>query len=456
MAVSDTSSDRNVSRARLFQTRDTIAAVSTAPGRAAIAVIRMSGPEAGAALDAIAGPRPEPRRASVRAIRDPRDARLIDRGLALWLPGPGSATGEDMAEIHVHGGRAVVAAALDALFACPGVRAAEPGEFTRRAVLAGRMDIAEAEGLADLLAAETEAQRRQAVLQAEGALSAVVERWRERLVGAMALIEAGIDFSDEDGVPAEARAQARDELEALSADISDALADTRAERLRDGFRVAIVGPPNAGKSSLLNALARRDVAIVTDIPGTTRDVLEVHLDLGGFPVIVADTAGLRETEDAIELEGVRRAAARAETADLALWIEDATRPGGTPPALSAAILWRVANKIDVAAEGAPEADHRVSARTGAGLDALVAALGRAAGEALGAGEDVGVTRARHREAFAAVSASLAEALDGWDDLADELLAELLRRASDDLGRIAGRIGVEDVLERVFSSFCIGK
>jgi tRNA modification GTPase len=451
-----TSSDRNVSGASMFQTRDTIAAVSTAPGRAAIAIVRISGPEAGTALDTIAGPRPEPRRASVRAVRDPRDARLIDRGLALWLPGPGSATGEDMAELHLHGGRAVVTATLDALFACPGVRAAEPGEFTRRAVLAGRMDLAEAEGLADLLAAETEAQRRQAMLQAEGALSAVVERWRERLVGAMALVEAGIDFSDEDGVPAEARAQAREVIGALLADMSDALADSRAERLRDGFRVAIVGPPNAGKSSLLNALARRDVAIVTDIPGTTRDVLEIHLDLDGFPVILADTAGLRETEDAIELEGVRRAAARAEAADLALWIEDATATGDAPPTLSAAALWRVANKIDLAPEAALDADHRLSARTGAGLDALITALGRAAGDALEAGEDVGMTRARHREALTAVSASLAEALDGWDELADELLAELLRRASDDLGRITGRIGVEDVLDRVFSSFCIGK
>jgi tRNA modification GTPase len=451
----NSSPDPEPSATSIPAARRTIAAVSSGHGRAAVAVLRLSGPDAGPALDALAGPRPVPRRASLRAIRDPRDDRLIDRGLALWLPGPASATGEDMAELHLHGGPAVIAAALDALFACPGVRAAEPGEFTRRAVLAGRMDLAEAEGLGDLLAAETEAQRRQAILQSEGGFSALVDGWRERLVGAMALIEAGIDFSDEEGVPPSVRVRARDDVAALAGSIEAALADTRAERLRDGFRVAIVGPPNAGKSSLLNALARREVAIVTDVPGTTRDVLEVHLDLDGLPVLLADTAGLREARDEAEREGVRRAAARARSADLALWLADASAPAD-PAGVSATLLWRVANKIDLAPESVWPADHRVSARTGAGLDGLLTALSAAAREALGTGEAVGVTRARHREALAAAHEALTRAASDWERLPDEILAEILRQAAEDLGRVTGRIGVEDVLDRIFAAFCIGK
>lgn len=439
----------------MFTPRETIAAVSTAPGKAAIAVIRLSGPEAGAALSALSGRLPEPRRASLRAMRDPRGGGLIDRGVALWLPGPASQTGEDMAELHLHGGRAVMTAALDALLSLPGLRAAEPGEFVRRAFLNGRLDLAEAEGLADLLAAETEAQRRQAVRQSEGALSALIDGWREALLNAMALVEAGIDFSDEDDVPREARAAARSGAEALAGEIAAALRDTRAERLREGFSVAILGQPNVGKSSLLNALARREVAIVTDAPGTTRDVLEVHLDLGGLPVTLADTAGLRDAEDAAEQEGVRRARARAEVSDLALWIDDASAPV-EPPALPGVALWRVANKIDVAPDGGADADHRISARTGEGLDGLVAALARAGRDALGAGEHVGLTRARHRDALAAVAGELDAALGRWDGLPDELLAEHLRRAATELGRITGKVGVEDVLGKIFSEFCIGK
>lgn len=439
---------------RPLPSRDTIAAVSTAPGRAAIAVIRVSGPASGAALDALAGKRPDPRRAALRALRDPRDAKLIDRALALWFPGPASATGEDLAELHLHGGRAVVAAALDALLALPGLRAAEPGEFTRRAFAAGKLDLAEAEGLADLLEAETEAQRRQAILQSEGALSALVENWRERLVGAMALVEAGIDFSDEDGVPDETRAAAREDVERLAHEIAAALADTRAERLREGFRVALLGRPNAGKSSLLNALARREIAIVTEVPGTTRDVLEARLDLGGYPVVVVDTAGLREAQDLAEREGVRRAEAQGQAADLVLWLEDAAALE-EPPVIAAREVWRIASKADLAPASSDDR-RRVSARTGEGLDDLVAALGAAASEALGAGEAPGLTRTRHRDALRAVAVELDAALTQWNALPEELLAERLRTAATELGRITGRIGVEEVLGRVFSSFCIGK
>ena len=418
-------------------------------------MLRVSGPDAGACLSAIAGGLPQPRRASFRAFRDPQGGALIDRGLALWFPGPGSATGEDLAELHVHGGRAVTAAMLAAVLATPGVRLAEPGEFTRRAFIAGRMDLAEAEGLADLLDAETEAQRRQALLHSEGALSAVVDRWRDRLVGAMALVEAGIDFSDEDGVPEEVRAQARAEIESLAADIGASLADRRAERLRAGFQVALVGRPNAGKSSLLNALARREIAIVTEAVGTTRDVIEAHLDLDGVPVTIADTAGLRAADDLAEQEGVRRAEARAAAADLVLWIDDGGAAEDSPP-IKAASLWRIASKIDVAAEPSPFADYRISARTGEGLAELVAALAEAGRGALGSGDEVGLTRARHRDAAAAVSSILHGALGDWDALPDELLAEQLRLAATEVGRITGRIGVEDVLGQVFSSFCIGK
>ncbi|PZQ13036.1 MAG: tRNA uridine-5-carboxymethylaminomethyl(34) synthesis GTPase MnmE [Ancylobacter novellus] len=435
--------------------RDTVAAVSTAPGRAAIAVIRVSGPAAGEALDALAGGRPEPRRAALRKIADPRDGRLIDRGLVLWFPGPASATGEDLAELHLHGGRAVAAATLDALLALPGLRAAEPGEFTRRAFVAGRMDLTEAEGLADLLEAETEAQRRQAILQSEGALSAVVEGWRERLVGAMALVEAGIDFSDEDGVPEETRAAARQDVEALAGEIAAALADTRAERLREGFRVALLGRPNAGKSSLMNALARREIAIVTEVPGTTRDVLETRLDLGGYPVVVVDTAGLRMSDDLVEREGIRRAEEQGRAADLVLWLEDAGAPE-EHPAVEAAEIWRVVSKADLATSLEHDGRRRVSTLTGEGLDELAAALGSAAASALGSGVDPGLTRARHRDALRAVARELDAALSSWNELPEELLAERLRTAATELGRITGRIGVEEVLGRVFSSFCIGK
>ncbi|MBK8543005.1 MAG: tRNA uridine-5-carboxymethylaminomethyl(34) synthesis GTPase MnmE [Caulobacteraceae bacterium] len=303
---------------------DTIAALATGAGRAGVAVIRLSGPAAGSTLSALtARDLPKPRMATREAFCDPRTGVSLDDGLALWFPGPHSFTGEDVVELHIHGGPAVIAAVIDAALSQPGVRPAEPGEYTRRAFENGKLDLAEAEGLADLVDAETEGQRRQALRQRRGALSAVYEGWRARLIEAAALIEAEIDFPDED-LPGALAQRASPILQALANDMGQHLNDAhRGERIRDGFRIAIVGPPNAGKSSLLNALAQREAAIVSDIPGTTRDVVEVRLVLAGFPVWIADTAGLREAADAIEAEGVRRALARAEEADLRMAVVEA-------------------------------------------------------------------------------------------------------------------------------------
>ena len=345
---------------RMDTAADTIVALASGRPPAAIAVIRLSGPRAAETVRALCGRLPPPRRASLARFRAPLSGEILDEGIVLFLPGPGSPTGEDVAEFHVHGGRAVVAALLDALTALPGVRLAEPGEFTRRAFFAGRMDLAAVEGLADLVAADTDAQRRQALAQASGVLGARVGLWRSHILAARALAEASLDFADEDDVAADALEQARAGAAALRGEIAAALAESSGgERLREGFRVVVLGPPNAGKSSLVNALARREVAIVTEEAGTTRDLIEVHLDLGGFPVIVTDTAGLREAAGLVEAEGIRRARARAEDADLVLWLSPADAPADPPADLPPAPLQVVVTKADLwAARGAatPEVD----------------------------------------------------------------------------------------------------
>ncbi|TCK29946.1 tRNA modification GTPase trmE [Ancylobacter aquaticus] len=442
---------------------DTIAAVSSGSG-GAVAVIRLSGPQAGRALEALAGRRPEPRRAHLARLRHPASGEVLDQGLALWFPGPRSATGEDMAELQIHGGRAVVAAVLGAVLAVPGLRPAEAGEFTRRAFLNGRMDLTQAEGLADLIGAETQAQRRLAFAHAFGHLGQRVEDWRRRLIRAMALVEAGIDFADEDDVPAGARALARPEVEALSLELETALADRRGAMVREGALIAIAGLPNAGKSSLINALAQRDVAIVSDEPGTTRDLLEVALDLGGHKVTLVDTAGLREATSKVEAEGIRRARARVAQADLILWVHDLSAGPVLKvcPSIEAqAPLWLVANKIDRAA-GEPSyaaswaAQVRaVSATSGEGLAELTRAIGSFI-SARAEGEHPALIRARHRASAAEADAHLALALTQWETLDDELLAEELRLAARALGRMTGAIGVEDLLDVVFREFCIGK
>jgi tRNA modification GTPase len=441
---------------------DTIVAPASGMSLAAIAVIRISGAKTRAVLDALCGGAPPPRHASLRAIGLPNGPR-IDRGLVLWFEGPASFTGEDMAELHVHGGRAVIGAVIDAVLTLPGTRIAEPGEFARRAFENGKLDLTEVEGLADLINAETEAQRRQALAQAEGSLRALYEGWRADLVRAQALIEAGLDFADEGDVIADV-AEADPIVGELRAAIARHLADKSGERLRDGFRVVIAGAPNAGKSSLLNALAKRDAAIVSEEAGTTRDVIEVHLDFGGMPVMLIDTAGLREAEGKVEAEGIRRALARAGDADLVLWIVDATAPqwdaprgiASRTPGEGGAVAVAVLNKTDlVPGEGAGRDALRVSAKTGEGIEQLVDALAEMA--ALGAGQGASapvLTRARHRVELEAAQA----ALERYGDraLAPELKAEELRIAAHHLGRLTGRIDVEEVLGAIFAEFCIGK
>src|SRR5258707_4934377 len=339
--------------------RDTIFALSSGQPPAAIAVVRISGLRARVALEQLIGRVPQPRRASLARVRDPKTGAIIDEALALWFPAPNSETGEDMAELQVHGGRAVIAAVLAALAKVAGLRHAEAGEFTRRAFENGRMDLTAVEGLADLVAAETEAQRRQAYQHLKGLLGDRAETWRQRLIEALALVEAGIDFSDEDDVPKDMMARSLELIRPLAEEISKA-GPGQGERPREGLRGAIAGPPNAGKSTLFNRLARREAAIVSPFPGTTRDVLELHLDLGGYPVTVLDTAGIRETNDPVEREGVRRASEQAAGANLVLWVVDAaasecqTLPSDSP-------AWLVVNKMDLVGE---EVKRRIESRFG--------------------------------------------------------------------------------------------
>jgi len=409
---------------------------------------------------------PEPRRASLAKVQDPETRAVLDEGLALWFPGPGSETGEDLAELHLHGGRAVIAAVLKALASLEGFRMAEPGEFTRRAFEACRLDLTAVEGLADLVAAETEAQRHQALGQLRGLLSDRAETWRERLIEALALVEAGIDFSDEGDVPSDLVPKAIAIARSVEAEIAEALAGAdRGERVREGLWVAIAGPPNVGKSTLLNRLARREAAIVSPHAGTTRDVIEVHLDLQGHPVNLLDTAGFNEaSQDPIEQEGMRRARNVMGRADLVLWMTDmrevGTEPKGEGLELNPkARRWTVVNKIDLLGQkpttsSAPER-FLISAATGAGVEELIAGMVRFAGEAFGRSEPALVTRGRQREKLGEVSAALRDAT-GRAGQGEELLAEDLRHALAGLGRLTGRLDVEEVLDVIFREFCVGK
>ena len=431
---------------------DTIFALSSGAGRAAVAVIRISGRQTRFGLETLAGPLPVPRRAVLRTIAS--DGVALDKALVLWFPGPASFTGEDMAEIHCHGGRAVVASVVRAL-AGLGLRGAEPGEFTRRALSNGRLTLPEVEGLADLLAAETAAQHRQALAQADGILTRATDQWRASLIAIMALIEAHLDFADEGDV-AEHGA-----LERLSDDIGAVLGALRAAitsgttgaRIRDGLTVVLAGPVNAGKSSLANALAGRDVAIVTDVPGTTRDVIEVDLDLAGVRVTLVDTAGLRDTSDPVEAEGIRRARARAGKADLVLRLAPAGMAVAEP---SSPTSWNVVTKLDSdPVWSVPAGSYGISVVTGSGLDELISALAAWACEQAG-GEPAVVTRERHLACMRDSIAHLERAAAGVSLERLELTAEDVRLAVRSLDQLVGRVDVEQVLDAVFSGFCIGK
>jgi tRNA modification GTPase len=484
--------------------RDTIFALSSGRGVAAVAVIRISGPRADEALQILTGRMPVARKAALVTIRTP-EKEEIDQALVLWFPAPHSETGENVAELQIHGGRATIAATLAALGRLKGLRPAEPGEFTRRAFENGKLDLTEVEGLADLVMAETEAQRRQALLHLKGLLGDRAEIWRGRLIAALAMVEARIDFSDEADVPEDLLGPALRIARELADEVAGVLAQGRhGERLREGLMVAIAGPPNAGKSTLLNRIARREAAIVSPYAGTTRDVIEVHLDLDGQPVTLLDTAGIRPTDDPVELEGVRRAQERASAADLVLWVVDAGEPMAEPQSRAEQAVWIVENKADLIAgttdrsfkkdesllsssvnpllaklgknrltpaghrrnelssdktesrSTSSDRPFRVSALTGSGMDKLLGALTRHAAGFLGAGEPALLTRARHRQALESTLAALRRALVEPAASREDLIAEELRLAAMALGRLTGRIDVEDVLDVIFRDFCIGK
>jgi tRNA modification GTPase len=422
---------------------ETIFALSSGSPPAAVALVRISGPQADSALKALAGRLPEPRVATLANLR--WSGESLDRALILRFPAPHSATGEDVAELHLHGGRAVVAAVLEALAGQDGLRAAEAGEFTRRAFQNGRIDLAEAEGLADLLAAETQSQRRAALAMAGGSLSRQVEAWRQRLLALAAALEAALDFSDEGEVGEAWPPGWGANRDALACELEAFLDRPAAERLREGVRVVVAGPPNAGKSSLLNALAQREAAITAATPGTTRDLIEVPIALGGVPFLLIDTAGLRESADEVEALGVERAVASLAEADLVLWLGD---PADAPPDRARTIL--VQSKSDLPAP-VRQAHVRVSARTGAGIQGLIGTLSSRA-LALLPDEGEVAANARQRQAIVQALGRLREA-----NAPDMLVAaEALRQARVELDRVTGRAGVEDMLDMLFGRFCIGK
>lgn len=435
--------------------RDTIFAPATGFGRAAISIIRLSGPACRQTIERLTGGRPPPERAArLRVLRDPAGQEL-DRALVLYFAGPRSFTGEDMAELQITGGRAVLAGVVASLARMQGLRPAEPGEFALRAFENGKLDLSEVEGLADLVDAQTEAQRRQAQRIAGGGLSRESNAIRGLLLDAMARIEAQIDFSDQEDVDAGALDEARRLAEAAAQRIGAALASAQTgERLREEFNVVIAGPPNVGKSTLMNAIARRDVSIVSALPGTTRNSIEIALDLGGLPVNLIDTAGIRETDDPIEIEGIMRSRRRAEEADLTLWLTDGAASSDAEELSTGGSRLTVRTKIDLH-PGDPIEGLAISAKTGEGIEGLLAAIADIAGQQLLGDQPALITQTRHRLAFEEAAAHLAR-LGQSPEAPAEFVAEDLRLAARAIERIAGRIDVEEVLGAIFSRLCIGK
>ncbi len=445
--------------------RETIFALSTVPGKSGVAVVRLSGRGVRRVLNAFVGFVPKARKAVFAAISAAREGALIDRGIVIFFPGPGSFTGEDMAEFQVHGSRAVIAKVLDELSSFDDCRLAEAGEFARRAFDSGKLDLTSLEGIADLVEAETEAQRRQAVLQSDGRLADVLEDWRNRLVRELAYFEAEIDFPDEDDVPADVMTSSVERIRVLHSEMCRYLAKAKCgERLRNGVNVVVAGPPNVGKSSLVNYLAQRDVAIVSPQAGTTRDVIEVHLDLNGVPVVLSDTAGLRVSGDDIEEEGVRRASARIASADIVLWL----RSSGEPPDDQAledldSVALHVLTKADLVSDEDRQAlaaeknrgVHLLSVKSGEGVERLLASIGSLATDLVGPTEAPAITRERQRLGLQTCVDALERVCDDRPLLA-ELRAEEMRKAVFGLGRLTGLVDVEDVLDVIFRDFCIGK
>jgi tRNA modification GTPase len=431
---------------------DTIFALGTGAGRAAIAIIRLSGEAVSSILVNFAGGVPEPRETRLASLRDPLNDEILDRGIIFFVPGPNSPTGEDYAELQCHGGRAIVSALLAALSRQQHVRMAEPGEFVRRGFANGKLDLSQAEGLADLIDAETQSQRRQALRLSGGVLRRKVEAWRSALIASLALIEAQLDFSDEADVERFSYAALKETLSPIVSDMAAALAVSPAsERMREGFSVMILGPPNAGKSTLINKLIDREIAIVSSQPGTTRDMIEAHLEVEGLPVTFIDTAGLREASDEIEQMGIDRVYRRLPAADLILWLS----PQEAPPPLeveNAQDILFVRSKIDLNAPS--EIALGICSLTGAGLDDLLAKIAEKARAQLGAGDVALFARQRHRVATQAAYAAIRHALKSEKPL--EFIADDLRLAARSLGKIIGDVDVKDILDVVFSRFCIGK
>lgn len=432
----------------------TIFAPATASGKAGVAVIRVSGPQALEAVKKMTAIKtPVPRKAMFSEIHTP-DGTAVDNGLVLYFPCPNSFTGEDVVEFQTHGGRAIISAVLSGLAQIDGFRPAGRGEFTRRAVENGKMDLTAAEGLADLVDAETEQQRKQALRQMGGVLAKIYEDWHDRLLHVLAWMEAYIDFPEEE-IPEDVSADVRGKIAGLMSEIQVHLNDgRRGEKLRDGFQIAIIGAPNAGKSSLMNRLAQRDVAIVSSAAGTTRDIIEVRLDINGYPVIVADTAGLRDTDEEIEAEGVRRAKARAEEADLVLWLSDALKGKNNTETekIDSEKIFRIMNKAD---QTEPQNDGNIwiSAKTGQGIDVLLDRIGRFVEEKMALREEPSLTRLRHRKALEECLQCLNSSLKAPEI---ELMTEDLRMAMRSLGKITGQVQVEELLDVIFKDFCIGK